>query len=212
MKKVLIVITVILVLVLCTSIGVSAVNIKMENDSITKLKQGLTANKLSSIAEVNKYKEDVAKANKLLKEKSFNDIPATVTFKRALTRREIAQMEQFGGIKYNTLEVRLKKGDERITAFTRTDGGLEYTEAVIKKAAIQEGMEFVGFISGQATVRSDQINCLETNDKVYLIDASCDGFFEEMNRNEDGQQRNSNVKKRYPKSLAWEIEDMQTGN
>ena len=82
--------------------------------------------------------------------------------------------------------------------------------------AERRGVEFVGFLGMQALVNAINLVAVQRDSRTFLADASGDMFFQESAIELEGAIRNrlddtlemEIQQARFPKSLAWKLEDL----
>jgi len=149
--------------------------------------------------------------NYSISQSDIKDVVATLTFSQRLT---FAELEEFIGvheIQPVMLEARAfnLEGD-RITLGAFTIFGLAETERLLLGLVEDDGYEFAGIISMGALIDSHRIRSITSDSRTFIVDTTHDAFFRNYRVSTVDADIISNEETPvlFPKSFAWELEDL----
>jgi hypothetical protein len=158
------------------------------------------------------YVADIQSKNMLISETKLKDVASTITFREYLSFTDLENYVGKHSISIVNLEARgLDEDGERVTIFTRTDKGLDETHRILLLMAEESGFDFIGITGIYATVDATSIASIRDDDRTYLVDTSADMYFQSekaINGSVRNSTTNTETKLMFPKSLAWELEDL----
>lgn len=137
---------------------------------------------------ITKYKSKQKEITKKLKSnKKINDIAVTVTFAEPLSFDEVKTITEKYNVNIEELEARsIDSNGDRITHAIKG----------LNKSLSQDGSNFIGYTSLQGYVSSENIFGLESEEKIFLVDASGDNNVTELEKDN------------FAVPLTWYLEDL----
>ena len=200
--------------------------ITLTGTTVHAIKNLSLVNSYNSIAEyskieknkvgLEKYKTEVMKRNNKLKIARLDGIIATITFNEPISAQKLEFYVKKHSIHPVQIQARsIQANGARVTTMTKTTKGFKETDEIVKQQAMDSDATFVGYVSMYALVDSNKIEGIENDHYTYLIDTSAD-FFHSGESQVNGVTRNqlsyeniNKLGKRFPHSLAWDLEDIR---
>ena len=152
------------------------------------------------------YISDSERLVETLIAENAEDIKVTITFSERLSFSEIEDYLYKHSIVPEMLELRgFTPNGERVTIATRVDKGLSSTESIIMSMAEESGFDVAGIISLNGVVDAVDIYDLRNDSRTYFVDTSAEQASISLMAKSSSSNTTSAT---YPKSLAWELEDL----
>ena len=172
-----------------------------------------------SVSLEKKLSSYVTEANSMTAELAMSDLDyldTTITFAERLSFVEAEDYIEKYEIKVETLELRgLLPNGERVTIWTSIDKGFAETERIVNRLAQDGGYTIAGVIGMYCTAETEQLAAIQQDEATYLVDAS--GMQTEAVHSKsdpkdllDDCRSTENNTVSYPKTVAWELEDVRT--
>ena len=164
---------------------------------------------IENIQELGEYVASVkAHSNTVVKLEDDIDVPVTVTFSEKMGFEEVKNLVTQYGVEGVSLECRAVMADgTRITIFTDLRRGVDIAEENVMVALKNNtSCEFQGIIGMRAMVPSAKLIEIQNETNVYLVDASKVVLSNNKNMMDDNAIKVENGS--FPKSIAWELEDL----
>lgn len=166
--------------------------------------------------QLSNYIESVENINRDLiniKEKTNIEeaIPVTITFSKYISFDDLENYIDLYGVELQQVQLRgLKEDGTRVTIATLVHMGMDYTEELMYKQAKDQEFELVGITDVYAYILPSKIESISQNELTYLVDASgVETRQVSVNGAEETLVAGESVEKSaFPKSLTWELEDL----
>jgi len=159
------------------------------------------------------FDEYVTSMGELTAEAAVSDVSginATITFSSRLSFSELERYVSAYNVEALMLEMRGFMPDgTRVTTGIRVDDiSFEEAERMVSKIAYEQSFTVAGVIGMNARVNSSDLCRLQADNLTFLADVSLDVRFQQ--KSTEGIEGIKPVENRsFPKSLAWELEDLR---
>ena len=155
---------------------------------------------------LSQYVDKAKENNQEIATAKDEDIATTITFSKRIDFSELEKYIDLYSLKVSQIELRgLMPNGERVTLASRIDKGLQETELILQNMADDGGFELVGIIGLSGLISADKLDMIQNDEQIFLADTSSDEYFQD----EAGiAESKVNGVTTYPKSLAWELEDL----
>ena len=139
---------------------------------------------------------------------SSSSIPVTITFNKKMSFDEIAVILTEYNLKGNGIEARaLMRDMTRVTLFSTLDNGIiDAQENIMNMVQHNKCQEYLGIISLQAYTSPSNLSLLQSHKNVFLVDSSNGSLLSQKGITYNNQEEKTDF---FPKSLAWELEDLK---
>ncbi|HOV28379.1 MAG TPA: hypothetical protein PK566_18750 [Pseudobacteroides sp.] len=161
------------------------------------------------------HKQLVEQKNNKLKQAKIDDVIATITFNNPLSFEKLQNYVNLHGLKLVQIQARaINSNGDRVTIMSKSSKGLVETDRIVNEQSKDQNAEFIGYISLYCLVDSNKIENIENDASTYLIDTSGD-LFHAGKKQKNSKERNlsdsidKKIGKRFPHSLAWDLEDLK---
>ncbi len=199
------------IVLLCAILIATAGIIALSSDKDIKISDDY---RFKAKSEMQGYIDTVNSRNAELVEEGLTNVPATVTFSKAMTKEDLEKFVASYDI--DILELQARKYDSngnRATIMSRVDQGLDETFSLIELMGQSRGGVYVGVIGLNIVTNSETVAEIQKDDDVLLIDTSTDRYHISGRTSRSRNTSNSLFKEEdsgysFANSLAWQAEDL----
>ncbi len=204
------------IILLCVILFATVGIIAISSDKDIKISDDYKFEKESEMLD---YIDTVKIRNAELLSKKLEDVPATVTFSKAMTEEDLDKFVASYDIDIHQIQSRgYDSAGNRTTAMLAPDNN-EFSgiERLLEGMAESKGGVFVGVIGMYIVTDAETVSEIQKDDSVLLIDTSTDRYHisgrTAKNRNTTGslfKEEDSDYS--FAHSIAWDAEDLELVN
>ena len=201
--------SIILAICLALSLMISIANAQhnttpSDKTDVLQVQDIKTSDQLDSyVAKVKSYN-----SNQMGSRNISDELATTITFSKYLTFNELEKYAREYALTIKQVQVRgIEEDGTRITVFALANTDLSNVEANVLEEAATNNFEIVGITDIYAYVNSNNLMSISDDMLTYLADTSGNNMLSSANIN-NVMSANTDSKI-FPKSLTWELEDLE---
>lgn len=165
----------------------------------------LSSASITTETQLDAYIDQVSSLNDSIEVQNIPDVMTTISFSDYLSFTDVADYIKMYDADAQQLQLRaVDANGNKLTMITRTDLGLDETEALLTKEALVDDYTIIGVCGMNALLDSTVLRSVEADTRTYLADTSGDPIFMQSQNTVAAQAEDHE----FPQPLTWNLEEL----